>query len=245
MFEQCRKTGVHVVRTRRLLIVSARALDYWRHYELGDDPQARHWHGLREEHLRPKLAWPLVAHQPIRDGRGVLFPYRNLLVFTAVDRRTLRIVGGIDIHRHGPEYMLSALMGQGYRDQGYGAEFISGVLRLAHRHFGIARVLAGYEDGNVVSQRWLEKAGFLPTTGPDTYTLDNGRVARSKWCEHIDRGAVLKCPWLTEDGRARVRARVPVSPAPDDFAGQMNATLWQDEQEDTGDSCRRCPAPVA
>lgn len=82
------------------------------------------------------------------------------------------------------------------------------MLRLAHRHFGISRVVAGHEDGNVVSERWLHKAGFDPTSGPDGYTLDNGRVVRS-WREHTDDAAVLKCPWLTDAGQARVRVMVP------------------------------------
>src|SRR5687768_597871 len=104
MFERCRRTGVHVVRTRRLLIVSARAFDYLRHFELGSDPEAMYWQGLREEDVQPKVAWPLVAHQPLTDGRDVLFPLRHFLVFTAVNRSDLRIAGGIDIHRHGRLY---------------------------------------------------------------------------------------------------------------------------------------------
>jgi len=244
MFERCRKTGVHVVRTRRLLVVSARVFDYLRHFELGNDPEAMYWQGLREEDVQPMVSWPLVAHQPLRDRQGVLFPLRHFLVFTAVDRSDLRIVGGIDIHRHGTQYWLGALMRHGYRGRGYGTELLGGVLRLAHRHFGIDRVVAGHEDGNLASERWLDKAGFLPTAGPESHTLHDGRVAQSKWREHIDKRAVLKCPWLTDEGRARIRVLVPASPAPDDIAGQMNAALWQDDQEITDNTCPRCHAPV-
>ena len=83
-----------------------------------------------------------------------------------------------------------------FRGRGLGTEFLSEVMCLAHRHFGLRRVLAGCERDNAASIRWLNKSGFSPADGPETYLLDNGREVKCVWWQHVDERARLRCRLL-------------------------------------------------
>ncbi|HZM77035.1 MAG TPA: GNAT family protein [Candidatus Limnocylindrales bacterium] len=192
----CKRTGMHVSRRRHLLVVSARTVDYVRHNEFAADPEALHWLGW-DPAVVAAQSLPLVARQPIVWEEWAMPPTHDRIEFTAIDRATLALAGQLGIRREGDDYHVGGVMHKAYRGQGLGTEFLTTVMRLAHKHFGIRRVLAGCERDNAASVRWLTKSGFAPAEGPQTYRLDNGREVKTIWWQHIDERARLRCPLLS------------------------------------------------
>jgi len=193
----CKRTGMHVSRRPRLLVVSARTVDYWRHNELAADPEALHWLGWDVSLTAPAEDRPLIARQPIVWEEWAMPPTHDRLVFTAIDRSTLALAGSLGIRREGAEYHVGGLMHKDFRGRGLGTEFLGEVMRLAHRHFGLRRVVAGCERDNAASARWLVKCGFEPADGPETSLLDNGREVKTLWWQHVDLHSRLRCPLLS------------------------------------------------
>lgn len=191
----CARTGMHVSRRHRLLVVSARTVDYWRHNEFAADPEALHWLGW-DPAVVTVTGQPLVARQPIVRTEWAMPPTHDRINFTAIDRATLALAGQLGIRREGGDHHVGGVMRKEFRGRGLGTEFLSEVMRLAHKHFGIRRVLAGCERDNAASVRWLTKSGFLPARGPETYLLDNGREVKTVWWQHVDERSRLRCPLL-------------------------------------------------
>jgi RimJ/RimL family protein N-acetyltransferase len=194
-FSSCARTGMHVSRLRHLLVVSARTVDYRRHNELAADPEALHWLGWDPAAV-VTTGQPLVAKQPIVRREWALPPSHDRIVFTAVDRVGLALAGQLGIRREGDDHHVGGVMRKEFRGRGLGTPFLVEVMRLAHRHFGLRRVLAACELDNVASMRWLTKSGFTAAEGPQTYVLDNGREVKTVWWQHVDPGARLRCPLL-------------------------------------------------
>lgn len=242
---RCRFTGLHVTRTRRLLVISSRSDELLRHYELAMDHEGRRWLGFPVEQVRPRTDQPLVADRVSWDDPAILPPLPGYFGFTAVWPGSMQIVGGGSIHKHGNVFRFGGMMREDYRGLGYGTEFLNEITRLAHRHFGVGRLTAGHEDVNPVSKRWLEKSGFTRCDdGPDTFRLSDGRVANAVWLEHVDRRPRLACPWLTGKGQARVAAMIAQLGADDPFAAHKRA-LWQRDQDIPDRTCPVCEQPLA
>lgn len=182
-------------------IVTSRATDLARWFRLeADDPEATgHWpvRDLRKAQritLGP-IADPLTSRQP-------LLPVDpNYLFFAGIDRLTRHVVSGVTVTSSDGVSEIGGGVHRDYRAQGYGHEMLDTVCGLAHRHFGIERLVASCEETNVASQRWLAKSGFVRAPGPETYTLPNGRVIQPMWWNRVDPDAELRCP------RPRPRAR--------------------------------------
>lgn len=191
----CGRTSMHVSRRRHLLVVSARTVDYWRHNEIAADPEALHWLGW-DPALVAGSGWPLIARQPIVREEWAMPPTRDRIEFTAICRSTFALAGQLGIRREGDDHHVGGVMRKDFRGRGLGTEFLTEVMRLAHRHFGLRRVLAGCERDNEASSRWLTKSGFSPAEGPATHLLDNGREAKTLWWQHLDEHARLRCPLL-------------------------------------------------
>jgi RimJ/RimL family protein N-acetyltransferase len=186
---------MHVSRRRHLLVVSARTVDYARHNEFAADPEALHWLGW-DPSLVTVQGTPMMARQPIVWEAWALPPTHDRIDFTAIDRATLALAGQLGIRREGDDHHVGGVMRKDFRGRGLGTEFLTEVIRLVHRHFGIRRVLAACEPDNAASMRWLTKSGFEPTDGPETCLLSNGREVKSLWWQHVDRRARLRCPLL-------------------------------------------------
>lgn len=196
-FPRCRRTAIHVRRTPRLLVVSARTVDYWRHNELAGDAEALHWLGWDRSVTVPLQQRPLVARLPIVRPEWAIPPTPHRMIFTAIDRTSLAIAGELTIRLTGDEHHIGGVMRKDFRGQGHGTEFLTEVVRLAHKHFGLRRVVAGCEVDNTASRRWLARSGFAGAEGPQTYVLDNGREIKSLWWEHVDEKARRRCPLLS------------------------------------------------
>lgn len=194
-FRSCARTGMHLSRQRHLLVVSARTVDYWRHNELAADPEALHWLGWDPAAI-VATGLPLVARQPIVREDWAMPPTLDRIIFTAVDRPTLALAGQLSIRREGADHHVGGVMRKEFRGRGLGTEFLREVIRLAHKHFGLQRVLAACEQDNAASMRWLAKSGFAPAEGPESYLLDNGREVKTLWWQHVDERARPRCPLL-------------------------------------------------
>lgn len=192
----CAPHDLHVATTPRLWIVTSRANDYVRWMRQAvEDP------GNRDE-MTDEVArgWLSVSLGPVADpvldsaDPDAMMPVDpHFLFFAGISRQTRHLVGNLSVFsRHG----VSEIGGSVHRDhrrQGYGHEMLETVAGLAHRHFGLERLVAGSELANTASQRWLGRSGFTPTTGPDAVTLDNGRRLRTTWFEHVDPDFALRC----------------------------------------------------
>ncbi|WP_027346958.1 GNAT family N-acetyltransferase [Hamadaea tsunoensis] len=196
MLRSCRRTGLHLVRTPRLWIISARLSDLAHHDALGSDPAAQHWLGWRTTDIRAAL--PARVERPLRSG-AVLRPSPRRLAFTAVEHGSDLAVAGLSLVRQPDGYLhLGGTVGAAFRGRGYGGEALAAVLDLAHRHFGIREVRAGCEVANGASSRWLSSGGFVPAPGPATHELDNGRTIEARWWVHRDLLARRRCRWLAD-----------------------------------------------
>ncbi|GAA1829453.1 GNAT family protein [Luedemannella flava] len=195
MFGSCRRTGLHIVRTPRLWIVSARDCDLPAYHAIHRDPAAQRWLGWPDELLQP--AEPPRVDLPLRRRDGILRPTRDQLVFVAVDRATKKMAAGIGVTSAADgRHEIGGAVAAAFRGRGYGTEALRAVCDLAHRHFGIFWLRAGCEVDNVASIGWLRSAGFAPADGPATHTLPNGRVIESLWWGRGDPRARRRCPWL-------------------------------------------------
>jgi RimJ/RimL family protein N-acetyltransferase len=186
---------MHTSRRRHLLVVSARTVDYLRHNELAADPEALHWLGWNPAVI-PAPRRPLTAELPITRRKWAMPPTLDRIVFTAIDRATMEIAGQLSIRRESDGHHVGGVMRKDFRGRGLGTEFLSEVMRMAHKHFGLRRVLAACEIDNLASVRWLTKSGFAAAEGPQTYLLDNGREVKTLWWQHVDDRAKLRCPLL-------------------------------------------------
>ncbi|WBB70725.1 GNAT family N-acetyltransferase [Micromonospora sp. WMMD812] len=147
---------------------------------------AEYLHQARQIPLGP-IADPLDSEQP-------LLPVDpNYLFFAGIDRLTRHLVAGLTVASSNGVSEVGGAVHRDYRAQGYGNEMLDMVCALVHRHFGIARLVAGCEATNVASQRWLAKSGFVPASGPPTHTLPNGRVIQALWWDRVDHDPELRC----------------------------------------------------
>jgi RimJ/RimL family protein N-acetyltransferase len=191
----CRRSGLHIVRTRRLWIVSARNDDQARAAYMMTEAGAQRWLGWSDDDL---AAIAPVPDGPARDLPGlddVVPPDPRRLYFTGIDRSSMRVAVSITLFRQGQRYEIGGAVGVDFRGKGYGREALRTVVRMAHRHFGIRRLTAGCERANQASQRWLRGAGFRPATGPATLTLADGREVETLWWARSAALVRRACPW--------------------------------------------------
>lgn len=216
---RCRATGLHVVKTRRLWVISARLADLAQHGAIGGDDEARHWQGWSPEDVGPLPDGPVVA--PPSDHTDVVTPLLDLLLFTAVERRTRIAVAAITTSRT-PEgnHLIGGNVRAGFRNRGYGREALTAACVLAHRHFGITTLYAGCETSNLASRDWLAACGFTSDGTTSPLTLPNGREVESVWWWRTDHRARVRCPHLhtahlpADPGLPRPATRPAASPTP-------------------------------
>lgn len=207
---RCLPHDLHVAQTPRLWIVTSRAGDYTRWMrQAAEDP------GNRDEMTEEAAhAWLQVSLGPIADPvldsadpDSMLPVDPHFLFFAGISRQTRHLVGNLSVFSRNDASEIGGSMHRDYRRQGYGREMLETVSALAHRHFGLERLVAGSEPANTASQRWLGRSGFTPATGPATVTLDNGRTVWPRWFEHVDPGFELHCPRPRPTFRKRRRHR--------------------------------------
>jgi RimJ/RimL family protein N-acetyltransferase len=203
----CREYGLHIARTNRLWIVSARHSDFARYRELASDPEAQHWLGWPEEDRRQGDSGMVAAPwDPANNREDVMTPGKPELFFAAVDRPTRRVVAGIGMAEHYVRglrwFDIGGVVHADFRGRGCGSEAMRAVIRLAHKHFGVYRIYAGCERANVASARWLAGAGFAPTPGVPKWVLPNGREIDSLWWARELPLTRSRCPWFGGSGTA-------------------------------------------
>jgi len=193
----CRYTGLHIYRTRRMWVVSARADDVLRAYSMLTEPVAQQWFGWTDEQIGQL---PPLPDGPVRDLRNiadVVRPDPSELYLVGIHRRSRRVATWTSLTRQEDgTYHVGGAVGPDFRGQGYGHESLRAVCSMAHRHFGIRQLTAGCEATNEASKRWLQGAGFRPAEGPATYVLPNGREIDSVWWTRSARLVRHACRWL-------------------------------------------------
>jgi RimJ/RimL family protein N-acetyltransferase len=202
VFQRCRKTGLHLVRTPRLWIVSGRICDLPAWASVCSDPAAQQWLGWTDDMLHRVVVGRAIM--PLRQRSGILRPNLDQLFFAAIDRATMLVVAGLSINRGaGGRLEVGGAVAAHCRGQGVGTETLTAVCALAHRHFGIGDLHAGCEVSNVASIRWLRSSGFTPADGPARHVLPNGREIDSLWWSRRDPQARRRCPWISDQSDTR------------------------------------------
>ncbi|MDP9795432.1 GNAT superfamily N-acetyltransferase [Catenuloplanes nepalensis] len=189
----CRPNDLHVLETERLWIVTSRATDYVRWLRIAvDDPEsAPDW----PEHVVAQARQVAIGSvaDPVDASQPGLPVDPDWLFLAGVHRETRELVSSLSVFSRNRASEIGGSVRYGYRGQGYGHETLVAACALAHRHFGIARLVAGAEPSNTASRRWLAGAGFTSATGPPRVKLGNGRTIEALWWEHVDRDAELRC----------------------------------------------------
>ena len=189
----CRADDLHVAESPRLWIVTSRVTDLARWMRVtADDPQAgEDWPAEYLQQARQITLGPVA--DPLDSEQPLLPVDSNFLFFAGIDRLTGHLVAGLTVTSSDGVSEIGGGVHHDYRAQGYGREVLDVACGLVHRHFGIARLVAGCEVSNLASQRWLAGAGFTSASGPPTHTLANGRVIQSMWWERVDPDPELRC----------------------------------------------------
>lgn len=193
----CEASGVHLVTTDRLQLLSGRTSDEAQYNALCAEPEIQHWLGWGEpptpitRAARIPYAQPLWQPQPIRPAN------LESTLFVAIHRATNMVIGGVGLDRTADgSYNVGGSIRGGFRNQGYGLEIMTAVLDVLHRHFGLIELRAGCAVDNLASRHWLTAAGFQSADGPATFTLPDGRVIESLWWSHHDPDAKRRCDRL-------------------------------------------------
>lgn len=144
------------------------------------DPQAQRWLGWRPQDVVPERHRErLMAGKPRQSRAALRSSESRVWWLVAVHPQDGRLAGAAAYDEDTGE--VGGWLAPGSRGRGLGASLFAGAAELAHRHLGIASVIAGTEAGNVASNAALASAGFIPASGPATHTLPDGRVVPSLW----------------------------------------------------------------
>jgi len=117
----------------------------------------------------------------------------QLLHFAGVDRATSTMLGAMTVELGKDPVDIGGIIDIGRRGQRFGTELLRTVRVIAHRHYGIPRLIAGCEASNDAGRAWLTRSGLTRTHGPDTHTLPNGRRIQATWWESTDPYATIAC----------------------------------------------------
>jgi RimJ/RimL family protein N-acetyltransferase len=148
----------------------------------GSDPQAQRWLGFPDRIVIPERERERLL--ALRAGKGPTLPpmseLRSCLV--AIDPADGRLAGATEVNPDTGE--VGGWLAPRFRGRGLGAGLFAGAAEFVHQHLGIPTVTAGTEPGNAACIAALASAGFTPTAGPDTHTLENGQVVPAIWFRH-------------------------------------------------------------
>jgi RimJ/RimL family protein N-acetyltransferase len=114
--------------------------------------------------------------------------------FVGFDARTGYALAAITVIRcDDGVYEIGGAVDPAFRRKGYGREVLTAVCVLAHQHFGIVQLRAGFETTNLASLHWLASCGFAGFDAPRRHVLPNGREVDSLWWHRTDRSARRRC----------------------------------------------------
>lgn len=190
----CGPGDLHVAETPRMWVVTSRTGDFYRWVRvMADDPDGSPDWPARDLQRAQRIPLDPIA-DPVDSPQELMPVDPNQLFFAGIDRETDHLVSGLMVNSTSGESEIGGAVHVDYRGQGYGREMMAAVCGLVHRHFGIARLVAGCEETNTASRAWLAGAGFRLTSGPSPHKLPNGRVMQALWWEHVDAEPELWCP---------------------------------------------------
>ncbi len=174
------------IETPRLLLRRWQDGDAHDLFEYASDPE-----------VGPVAGWP--PHQSVEESRQIVQTVfaapETYAVCLKQDGRAIGAIGlkfgdGADLADADNEAELGYWLGRPFWGQGIMTEAAGAVLRRAFQDMGLARVWAGYYDGNERSRRVLEKCGFrhwrttedvdVPLMG-ETRTEHAGCIMREEW----------------------------------------------------------------
>lgn len=154
----------------------------------GDAPSiARHADDRRvSRNLRDRFPFPYAEQDAL-----------DFIAFLELDEQQVQfgievdgaIVGGVglgrqdDVERHAAE--LGYWLGAAYWGRGIMPEAVRAVTEHAHRDLGILRVFAKVYEGNVQSERVLEKAGFRREARLQAAIMKDGRILDAHLFAHV------------------------------------------------------------
>ena len=150
-------------------------------FAAASDPQAQRWFGWAGPDVIPE--WDLEHQLARRAGRGrALRRMPGWLHLVAIDPAVGRVAGAFGVDRDTGE--VGGWLAPSYRGRGLGSGLFASAAEFAHQHLGIPSVTAGTETGNAACIAALVSAGFIPTVGPDTHPLPDGRIVPARWFRH-------------------------------------------------------------
>ncbi|WP_307783822.1 GNAT family N-acetyltransferase [Streptomyces spinoverrucosus] len=188
--------------TERLLLYTPETqLDLLAAIAAGSDDEAQRWLGMRGEEIvaDARLRETLLRMRPGDSDRKIR---PELLAAFEPSPEEGEIMVGVrrDDGRYAGALQLDHAVGQigGWlaphaRGEGLGAELFHAAALLGHSHFGMDTVHAGTEATNSACRGALVRAGFVPTEGPPTHTLRDGREIDSTWFRHEPSAPVARC----------------------------------------------------
>jgi RimJ/RimL family protein N-acetyltransferase len=193
---RCHASGLHQLRTGRIVVSVGRFSDQLAGHLLNRDEEAQRWQGLTDEDLHVEM--PAGIEEV--DLRCVIVSASySRMGFTGLEAATGRTIGHLTLRRNGEAFEIGGSVLRETRGQGFGTELMTAACLMAHRHFGIFDLRAGCEATNTASMRWLAKSGFTQVPGPARHTLPNGRVIDAVWWVHSDPKARRECAYVVAE----------------------------------------------
>jgi len=193
---RCHASGLHQLRTGRIVLSVGRASDVIAGHFLSCDDQAQHWLGWTDEDRNAEMP-PGIEQVDLRCVIGTA-SYSSM-VFAGLEAASGRVIGRLAVEWKGDAFEIGGAMLREIRGQGFGTELMTAACFMAHRHFGIVDLRAGCESTNAASMRWLAKSGFTQVPGPARHTLPNGRVVDSAWWVNSDPKARRRCAYVVAE----------------------------------------------
>jgi RimJ/RimL family protein N-acetyltransferase len=190
--------------TRRLLFYTpVTKLDALAAIAAGADPDSQRWQGNHMDQVVPDAdtRQALLSMGPagatprwfLRSNPELAEPFQphpEMAEFmVCVHRDSGRYAGYLELHQDSGE--MGGILAPDHRGQGLGSELFLAGAEFAHSHSGLPTVRAGTATENLACRRALERAGFVPTSGPARHTLGDGREIDTVW--YLHEGAASTC----------------------------------------------------
>lgn len=171
--------GLHHLQTEQLVLTSPSVMDLRSAMAAASDAAAQRWLGwLPEDVLSGPHRRSLLLRQAGRGPKAVI----DRPVLIAIDRISGRLAGEVAFDLEQAE--VGGWLAPEFRGRGLGRELFRAAATFAHQHLGLGVVRAVTERTNTACVGALCRAGFVATTGPETYRLPDGRSVPTRWFRH-------------------------------------------------------------
>ena len=174
--------GRHVLRTESFRLQSPTERDLKIMMAAACDPQAQRWLGWSGKQIVAAADRERLLTLRPGEGRRLTREPESQWHLAVIEWATGRLAGAVGCAPDGRE--LGGWLAPQFRGRGFGSELFAGAAMFTHQHLGVASVVAGTEVGNAACIGALTSAGFVPTDGPQTHRLPDGREVPTRWLRH-------------------------------------------------------------